>query len=73
MESNPDTVWWPIGADSTLCLFLSCCEKRAESKTDPFEFDDDEFSVWVEREDIQSVSCILKICVLGRDDQQFFT
>ncbi|WP_276299368.1 hypothetical protein [Halorussus lipolyticus] len=37
MESDPDSVWWPIGADIRFELYLSYCEKRAEVESDPFE------------------------------------
>lgn len=37
MESDPDSVWWPIGADFRFELYLSYCEKRAEGDSDPFE------------------------------------
>jgi len=37
MESDPDTVWLPIGADTTFRLFLTRCETRAELDDDPFE------------------------------------
>lgn len=37
MESDPDTVWWPINAESSFRRFLLNCEKRAEADNDPFE------------------------------------
>lgn len=36
-ESDPDSVWWPIGADFRFQLYLSYCEKRAAADDDPFE------------------------------------
>lgn len=38
MESNPSSVWWPVGADSRFRLFLHYCEQRDQQDEDEFTF-----------------------------------
>jgi hypothetical protein len=38
MESNPSSVWWPVGADSRFRSFLYYCEQRDQQDEDEFTF-----------------------------------